>query len=130
MELAMLQDHLRALTLSNNLLTGQIPGLLVSNLPELFALYLANNSLTGDVPNTLYYNDSSLSFLYLQRNNLTGVFGEPYCQTRMIDYPGYGLFPTNMSIWQINEQPASGFGLDCDEVACYCCEPTNCFYDA
>jgi Leucine rich repeat len=52
-----LMTSLRVLWLSNNALTGPIPGDAIASMSSLTILYLQNNDLTGPIPNNLHGND-------------------------------------------------------------------------
>ncbi|KAM1226460.1 hypothetical protein ACFX13_005921 [Malus domestica] len=73
-----LSDQITTINLSNNTLTGRIPGNF-SNLPNLQRLSIANNSLSGSIPAALWQNRklnaTEKLIVELQNNDLTSVNG-------------------------------------------------------
>ncbi|XP_028751946.1 receptor-like protein EIX2, partial [Neltuma alba] len=57
--------------LGNNQLTGRVPPMMGSSLPDLRALDLHNNGFSGDIPST-FNNCKSLLLLNLEANNFSG----------------------------------------------------------
>jgi len=95
----------RSITLTDNRLTGTIPGAVFQHLmPSLGKLYLDNNQLTGTVPLEL----GGLDTLYVQNNVFTGDWPQEFCD------------PGNKTV--------DDFGLDCDKVECSCCGIFHCYY--
>jgi len=96
---------LRSITLSDNRLTGTIPGDVFRHLmPSLGKLYLDNNQLEGTIPLEL----GGLDTLYVQNNDFAGDWSLSFCG------------PGDMTV--------DDFGLDCDKIECTCCDILQCYY--
>ncbi|CAJ1936251.1 unnamed protein product [Cylindrotheca closterium] len=92
--------------LSDNQLSGTIPGTAFAKLSKLAVLFLDNNRLSGMVPESL----SNLGILYVQENNLTGPW--PFCRLVSNETKKY-----------------ERYGFDCDKITCSeeCCEDMSCY---
>eukprot|EP00339_Tiarina_fusa_P018391 CAMPEP_0117010786 /NCGR_PEP_ID=MMETSP0472-20121206/9418_1 /TAXON_ID=693140 ORGANISM="Tiarina fusus, Strain LIS" /NCGR_SAMPLE_ID=MMETSP0472 /ASSEMBLY_ACC=CAM_ASM_000603 /LENGTH=385 /DNA_ID=CAMNT_0004713407 /DNA_START=236 /DNA_END=1393 /DNA_ORIENTATION=+ len=106
-----LLTSLQSLLLTENELSGTIPGAALGSLPNLSILYLDSNKLNGTVPVALADN-GALNTLFVQFNMLTGIWP----------------FPTEACPSGTME-PLDRFGLDCDRVSCSfgCCDSYNCY---
>ncbi|MBQ7212903.1 MAG: fimbrillin family protein [Bacteroidales bacterium] len=68
------EGRVRILNLSNNTITGEIPGC-VGQLTELTSLQLYNNQFTGSIPDSIFLL-GKLTTLGLYKNQLTGTLSE------------------------------------------------------
>ncbi|KAG7368616.1 two component regulator [Nitzschia inconspicua] len=101
---------IQSFILSNNNVSGTIPGGIFASLPRLGILYLDDNALTGTVPAELVM-DGRIHTLYVQGNQLAGDWPVEFCTD------GTKLMK---------------FGLDCDKLVCdpECCTPFECYYSS
>jgi hypothetical protein len=127
-----------SLWLRRNKLTGNVPSLALGAMPSLSILYLDQNNLNGTISVDLAASSSLskyrvgielatlsarsgnlttpvISFcptdtLFLQANTLTGFLPREFCPDERTNVTG------------LRE-----FGIDCNEMACFCCWPENCF---
>jgi hypothetical protein len=130
----MFLTEMKALTLSNNGISGTLPAAQLGNTPMLTLLYLDNNQLTGPVSADLIEGNGLRKYmlckqivsrivlpvnisltlfitllsiitetLFLQENLLTGTFPIDFCAR-----------PGKPPIF-------NDFGIDCEELTCFCC---------
>jgi hypothetical protein len=132
----------RSITLTDNRLTGTIPGAVFEHLmPSLGKLYLDNNQLTGTVPielgglgkphhpyiyRSLWCHSVLYRFLICFRSFaqlfLRAIPDTLYVQNNDLS----GDWPQEFC--EFGARTVDDFGLDCDKVECSCCDILQCYY--
>lgn len=108
-----LLQELQSLFMSENAMTGSIPGAVFASMPVFAKLYLQHNQLTGTIPVEVDTN-GIFDTIFVQGNNMNGTFPPELCPT-CIACSGKLVH----------------FGVDCDKIICtaLCCKYwENCFY--
>merc|ERR1719469_138266 len=115
--------NVRALSLDNNLIQGNIP----EGIPRLNNVYLGNNMITGTIPNDIGFS-TSLTNLSLEKNLIQGSIPASigslwgYEDSVMVNLWKTAVSGPILSGGVFCNNEKLTIIVNCDDVECDCCE--------